>query len=428
MKKDSIRRWRIGILTFLGTALAVLLVANFSLGDKVIDREVASHYTVEEPQFRRTINVLLGPQLLPGNQVQALVNGDQIFPAMLKAIRGAQKTITFETYVYWSGEIGGQFTEALAERSRAGVKVHVLFDAVGAGKIDKSHVRQLEQAGVEVKKYNPLRWHSVARMNNRTHRKILVADGRIGFTGGVGIGDEWAGDAQDPKHWRDTHFRVEGPAVAQMQAAFVENWIETTGIVLHGADYFPALRQAGGQVAQFFVSSPGGGGESMQLLYLLSIAAAGEAIRLSASYFVPDDNEVRMLAQAARRGVSVQIIVPGPHIDNEIVRRASRASWGELLRAGVEIYEFQPTMYHVKVMIVDALWVSVGSTNFDTRSFSTNDEANLNVFDRGFARAQERIFADDLERSRRISLEEWEKRPWSEKLWEHSMGLLSSQL
>jgi cardiolipin synthase len=428
MKKDSIRRWRIGILTFLGTALAVLLVANFSLGDKVIDREVASHYTVEEPQFRRTINVLLGPQLLPGNQVQALVNGDEIFPAMLKAIRGAQKTITFETYVYWSGEVGGQFTEALAERSRAGVKVHVLFDAVGAGKIDKSHVRQLEQAGVEVRKYNPLRWHSVARMNNRTHRKILVADGRIGFTGGVGIGDEWAGDAQDPRHWRDTHFRVEGPAVAQMQAAFVENWIETTGIVLHGADYFPALRQAGGQVAQFFVSSPGGGGESMQLLYLLSIAAAGKAIRLSASYFVPDDNEVRMLAQAARRGVSVQIIVPGPHIDSEIVRRASRASWGELLRAGVEIYEFQPTMYHVKVMIVDALWVSVGSTNFDTRSFSTNDEANLNVFDRGFARAQERIFADDLERSRRISLEEWEKRPWSEKLWEHSMGLLSSQL
>jgi cardiolipin synthase len=428
MKKDSIRRWRIGILTFLGTALAVLLVANFSLGDKVIDREVASHYTVEEPQFRRTINVLLGPQLLPGNQVQALVNGDEIFPAMLKAIRGAQKTITFETYVYWSGEVGGQFTEALAERSRAGVKVHMLFDAVGAGKIDKSHVRQLEQAGVEVKKYNPLRWHSVARMNNRTHRKILVADGRIGFTGGVGIGDEWAGDAQDPKHWRDTHFRVEGPAVAQMQAAFVENWIETTGIVLHGADYFPALRQAGGQVAQFFVSSPGGGGESMQLLYLLSIAAAGKAIRLSASYFVPDDNEVRMLAQAARRGVSVQIIVPGPHIDSEIVRRASRASWGELLRAGVEIYEFQPTMYHVKVMIVDALWVSVGSTNFDTRSFSTNDEANLNVFDRGFARAQERIFTEDLARSRRISLEEWEKRPWSEKLWEHSMGLLSSQL
>jgi cardiolipin synthase A/B len=428
MKQNGFRKWKIGILTFLGTALAVLLVANLSLGDKVIDREVASHYTVEEPQFRRTINVLLGPQLLPGNQVRALLNGDEIFPAMLAAVRAARKTVTFETYVYWSGEVGRQFTEALAERSRAGVKVHVLFDAVGAGKIDKAHVRQLEQAGVEVRKYNPLRWHSIVRINNRTHRKILVADGTVGFTGGVGIGDEWAGNAQDPAHWRDTHFRVEGPAVAQMQAAFIENWIETTGIVLHGADYFPALRQAGGQLAQFFVSSPGGGGESIQLLYLLSIAAAGKAIRLSASYFVPDDNEVRMLAQAAKRGVSVQIIVPGPHIDSEIVRRASRASWGELLRAGVEIYEFQPTMYHVKVMIVDGLWVSVGSTNFDTRSFSTNDEANLNVHDRAFAGAQERIFADDLKRSRRISLEEWEKRPWSEKLWEHTMGLLSSQL
>ena len=428
MKKENARRWRIGILTFLGTALAVLLIANLSLGDKVIDREVASHYTVEEPQFRRTINVLLGPQLLPGNRVRALLNGDEIFPAMLEAIRGARKTLTFETYIYWSGEVGRQFTEALAERSRAGVKVHVLFDAVGGGKIDKAHVRQLEEAGVEVRKYNPLRWHSIARMNNRTHRKILVADGTIGFTGGAGIGDAWSGNAQDPKHWRDTHFRIEGPAVAQMQAAFVENWVETTGIVLHGADYFPTLREAGGLLAQFFVSSPGGGGESMQLLYLLSIAAAGSAIRLSASYFVPDDNEVRMLAAAAKRGVAVQIIVPGPHIDSEIVRRASRSSWGQLLRAGVEIYEFEPTMYHVKVMIVDGLWVSVGSTNFDTRSFSTNDEANLNVFDRAFARAQERIFADDLKRSRRISLEEWEKRPWSEKLWEHTMGLLSSQL
>src|SRR5687768_10033410 len=237
--KNNARKWQIGILTFLGTALAVLLIANLSLGDKVIDREVASHYSVEDPQFRRTMNVLLGPQIMPGNQVQALVNGDEIFPAMLKAIRAARHTVTFETYVYWSGEVGAQFTEALAERARAGVKVHVLFDAVGAGKIDKRHVRRMEEAGVEVKKYNPLRWHSIARMNNRTHRKILVIDGKLGFTGGVGIGDEWAGNAQDPKHWRDTHFRIEGPVVAQMQAAFVENWIETTGVVLHGAGYFP---------------------------------------------------------------------------------------------------------------------------------------------------------------------------------------------
>ena len=427
MKKNA-RKWQIGILTFLGTALAVLLIANLSLGDKVIDRQVPGVYAVDDAQFLRTMNVLLGPQLMPGNRAQALVNGDQIFPAMLEAIGGARSTITMETYIYWSGEIGARFTEALAERARAGVKVHVLFDAVGSGKVDKEHVRRLEAAGVEVRKYNPLRWHSIARMNNRTHRKILVVDGRVGFTGGVGIGDEWTGDAQDPAHWRDTHFRVEGPAVAQMQAAFVENWIETTGVVLHGAEYFPVLRRAGREIAQFFVSSPGGGGESMQLMYMLSIAAARKSIRLSASYFVPDDNEVRMLAAAAKRGVKVQIIVPGEHIDSEVVRRASRASWGELLRAGVTIHEFAPTMYHVKVMIVDDLWVSVGSTNFDTRSFSTNDEANLNVYDRAFAAAQARIFAADLARSRRVALEDWEKRPWSEKLWEHTMGLLSSQL
>src|SRR5687767_907923 len=422
------RKWRVGLLTFLGTALAVLLIANLSLGDKVIDRQVPGVYAVADAQFVRTMNVLLGPQLMPGNRAQALVNGDQIFPAMLEAIRGARSTITMETYIYWSGDTGAQFTEALVERARAGVKVHVLFDAVGSGKVDKQHVQRMEEAGVEVRKYNPLRWHSIVRMNNRTHRKILVVDGRIGFTGGVGIGDEWAGDAQDPAHWRDTHFRIEGPAVAQMQAAFMENWIETTGVVLHGGDYFPAIRAAGRELAQFFVSSPGGGGESMQLMYMLSIAAAKKSIRLSASYFVPDDNEVRMLAEAARRGARVEIIVPGEHIDSEIVRRASRASWGELLRAGVAIYEFAPTMYHVKVMIVDDLWVSVGSTNFDTRSFSTNDEANLNVYDREFALAQASIFEGDLKRAKRISLEAGRNRPWTEKLWEHTLGLFSSQL
>jgi cardiolipin synthase len=265
-------------------------------------------------------------------------------------------------------------------------------------------------------------------MNNRTHRKILVVDGRIGYTGGVGIGDEWRGDARNPGEWRDTHFRLEGPAVAQMQAAFMENWIEVTGEVLHGAEYFPELAKAGSSLAQFFVSSPGGGGESAQLLYLMSIAAAARSIQLSAAYFVPDNNEVRQLVAARKRGVRVQIIVPGPVTDSSLVRRASRSTWGELLRAGVEIYEYQPTFFHVKVMSVDGVWVSVGSTNFDSRSFSTNDEANLNVYDRGFAEAQERIFAADLARSRRITLEEWQGRPLAERLWEHASGLFSSQL
>ncbi|HEX6296553.1 MAG TPA: phospholipase D-like domain-containing protein [Burkholderiales bacterium] len=424
----SYRKARIIAATFVATALMVLLVANLALGDKRIDQQVAVLYSVEDAQFRRSMGVILGPQMIAGNRVEALVNGDRIFPAMLEAIRGAKRTITFETYVYYSGTIGAQFSRALAERAKAGVKVHVIFDAVGAGKIDDRFEEEMRAAGVELEKYNPLRWYTLAQMNNRTHRKLLVVDGRVGFTGGVGIADEWAGDAQGPEHWRDTHFRIEGPVVAQLQAAFMENWIEITGRVLHGEAYFPPLAPAGTHTAQFFVSSPGGGGESVQLMYLLSIAAAAKRLLISASYFVPDDVEVRALADAARRGVRVQIILPGAQIDSEIVRRASRASWGGLLRAGVEIYEYQPTMYHCKVMIVDGLWVSVGSTNFDSRSFSVNDEANLNILDAGFAREQERIFAEDLKRAKRITLEQWQSRPWTEKVWEHTMGLLSSQL
>jgi cardiolipin synthase len=428
LRRLSHTRWRFAILTFLGTGLGVLLIANLTLGDKVIDQNVPSLYTIADPQFVRTMNVLLGPALLPGNRVQALLNGDQIFPDMLQAIRGAQRTITFEMYIYWKGSIGEEFTQALVERAQAGVKVHVLIDALGSQRIEEKVIERMKHAGVQVELYNPVRWHSIARMNNRTHRKIMVVDGTIGYTGGVGIGDEWTGNAQDAEHWRDTHFRLEGPAVAQMQAAFMENWIEVTGDVLHGPDYFPELPRAGKALAQFFVSSPGGGGESAQLLYLMSIAAAGRSIELSAAYFLPDNNEVRQLVAARKRGARVQIIVPGPLTDSAAVRRASRSTWGELLRAGVEIYEYQPTFYHVKVMTVDGLWVTVGSTNFDSRSFSTNDEANLNVYDRAFAQAQEKIFAQDLKRSRRISLEEWESRPFSEKLWEHTMGLFSSQL
>ncbi len=420
--------WRIAILTFLGTGLGVLLVANLTLADKKIDQNVPSLYTVSDPQFVRTMGVMLGPALLSGNRVQALVNGDEIFADMLQTIRGAQKSITFEMYIYWRGTIGDEFTAALAERARAGVKVHVLIDALGSQKIEEAVIERMKRAGVRVELYNPVRWHTLARMNNRTHRKIMVVDGTIGYTGGAGIGDEWRGDARNPGEWRDTHFRLEGPAVAQMQAAFMENWIEVTGEVLHGAEYFPELAPAGASRAQFFVSSPGGGGESAQLLYLMSIAAAGRSIQLSAAYFVPDNNEVRQLVAARARGVRVQLIVPGAVTDSALVRRASRSTWGELLRAGVEIYEYQPTFFHVKVMTVDGLWVSVGSTNFDTRSFSTNDEANLNVYDRAFAQAQERIFAADLARSRRVTLDEWESRPLLERLWEHASGLLSSQL
>jgi cardiolipin synthase len=434
-----VKRWRLRKLKFgskaglvtatmAATLLVLLIVANLTLGEKPIDTKVAPLYATSDPQFARTMNMMLGPALLEGNRVTTLLNGEQIFPAMLEAIRGAKKTITFETYIYWSGEVGDLFSAALAERAQAGVKVHLMFDAVGSDRIDRDAVRRMQAAGVQIERYNPVRWYTVARMNNRSHRKLLVVDGRIGFTGGVGIADMWRGNAQDPEHWRDTHYRIEGPAVAQMQAAFNENWTETTGVVLHGEDYFPPLARAGAHTAHLFTSSPGGSGGRMQLMYLLSIAAARHTIHLSAAYFVPDQVERRMLVEALERGVKLQIIVPGPHTDARVVRRASRATWGDLLRAGAEIYEFQPTMFHCKVMVVDGLWTSVGSTNFDSRSFSVNDEANLDVLHAGFAREQIEVFRRDLERSKRIALQEWENRPWRERLWERTVGLLRAQL
>lgn len=426
--RKSLSRTLLVLGTAAGTIFATLIALNLSLGDKQLDRRIRRLYSVREKQFLRTMGVLLGPTLVEGNRVQELLNGDEIFPAMLGAIRAAQRTITFETFIYWSGSIGKEFADALSERARAGVSVHVLLDWVGSDRMDEASLDEMDRAGVKIKRYNRPRWYSMGRFNNRTHRKLLVVDGRVGFTGGVGIADPWLGNGQGPDHWRDTHFRVEGPVVAQLQAAFLDNWMQTTGEVLHGEAYFPDLKRAGPHLAQMFTSSPGGGSESMQLMYLLSITAAAESIKISASYFVPDNVAVESFVAALKRGVKVQFILPGPLIDRKVVRSASRGEWGKLLAAGAEIYEYQPSMYHCKVMIVDSVWVTVGSTNFDTRSFSINDEANLSVHDPEFARRQASIFDEDLKCSRRITLEQWQNRPPGEKLIEHASGLLSSQL
>ncbi|MEO6260827.1 MAG: phospholipase D-like domain-containing protein [Thermoanaerobaculia bacterium] len=416
------------ILVGLAVALVVFFIANVSTGEKKVDRKIAALYSVEDGAFVRSMGNLLGPQLTEGNRTQELLNGDAIFPAMLEAIRGAQKSITFETYIYWSGEIGKEFSQALSDRARAGVRVHVLLDWVGTSKMNDSELDEMREAGVLVEKYHPIRFFNLGRLNNRTHRKLLVIDGSIGFTGGVGIADKWLGDAKDPDHWRDTHFRVEGPAVAQMQGAFMDNWIKSRGEVLHGNDYFPPLAKAGDQIAQVFKSSANEGSESARLMYLMSITCAARSVRIANSYFVPDDLSVETLVAAKKRGARVQIIVPGEHIDAEVTRKASKSRWGPLLEAGAEIYEFQPTMYHCKVMIIDEIWVSVGSTNFDSRSFRLNDEANLNVLDAGFAKRQVEIFEADLLRSRPFTHAQWKRRPFSEKVMEHMAGLLRSQL
>ena len=414
--------------TFFLTLIGVLITVNFSSGEKDVSRELPRLYSTHDPQFRRAIGSLLGPPLVGGNRAQELLNGDQIFPAMLAAIRSAQHSITFETYIYWSGDIGREFANALTERAKAGVKVHVLLDWIGSAKIDESFLDEMRAAGVQIRKFHKPSWYNLHRLNNRTHRKLLVIDGKTGFTGGVGIASKWTGNGQDADHWRDSHFRIEGPAVAQMQAVFMDNWLKVSGQVMHGEAYFPALPAVGNSDAQVFSSSPSGGSESMQLMYQLSITAAGHAIDLSSAYFVPDEITSKKLTDALKRGVKIRIITPGEIIDTETVRAASRGTWGPLLKAGAEIYEYQPSMYHCKVMIVDKLLVSVGSTNFDNRSFRLNDEANLNIYDTAFAERQTAIFEDDLRLARQVTYEEWTNRSWREKVMERLALLLGSQL
>lgn len=416
------------LVTCLVTLFAGFITINLLPGEKRIEIQLAHQYDTADPQFRRSLGVLLGPPILEGNTVDVLVNGDAIFDSMLTAIRSAQKTISFETYIYWSESIGHEFSEALMERARAGVKVHVMLDFIGSVKMNLDKLNEMKEAGVEVERYHKPVWWKLARLNNRTHRKLLVVDGAIGFTGGVGIADQWRGNAQDAKHWRDTHFRIEGPVVGQIQAVFIDNWTKATGRVLDGIAYFPALKPSGPHAAQMFSSSPTGGSESMHLMYLMAIAAAKQSIHLSSSYFVPEELTVTALVAAARRGVKIHIITPGPHIDSDVVRSASRSRWGDLLAAGITIAEFQPTMFHVKALVVDALLVSVGSTNFDNRSFRLNDEANLNVLDHEFAERQIAIFENDWRLSKVITLQQWQQRPWREKVTDRIASLLGSQL
>ena len=419
--------WTIA-LTALATLVVVVIAMNFATPEKKLERRVTHAYGTSDPQFLREMGVMLGPSIVPGNKVEALNDGHEIFPAMLEAIRGARRTITFETYIYWSGDIAEKFTAALAERARAGVEVNVTIDWAGSIKMEQSLLKSMEDAGVHVQRYRPLHWYNLGRMNNRTHRKLLVIDGRLGFTGGVGIADQWQGHAEDPDHWRDMHFRIEGPVVAQIQAAFNDNWIKSTGTVLNGDAYFPPQETAGDMDAHMFIASPAGGSESMHLMYLLSIAAAEQAIDLEASYFVPDELITKALLAARQRGVRVRLLLPGPHIDSETVRIASKREWGPLLEAGIEIHVYQPTMLHVKLLIVDNFMVSLGSTNFDIRSFRLNDEASLNVYHRGFAAQMTETFERDLRNSKPYTLEMWRNRPWTERLSEMFLLPIKSQL
>jgi cardiolipin synthase len=284
------------------------------------------------------------------------------------------------------------------------------------------------QAGVHFHRFRPIRWYTLDRVNNRTHRKLLIVDGAVGFTGGVGIADHWLGDARNPNEWRDTHYRVGGPAVIAMQAAFATNWLEATGEVLAGAEVYPTQEAMGPHGAHLIVSSQPEGGGALHLMMLMAIAAAESHIRIGTAYFVPDDTMIAQLIQARRRGVEVEIVVPNHLTDVPVVRKGSRHFWGDLLQAGVRIYEYQPTMYHPKLMVVDESWVSVGSANLDERSLKLNDEANLNVYGKEFAVEQAQIFREDLTRSKQVTLAEWQARPLAQKFTDWVASLLRSQL
>ena len=396
------------LLIFLG-AFPLWLSGCVLKSGKQVRHEIAPLYSARSTEFRQSAGSLVGPNFLPGNNVTTLVNGDQIFPSMLAAIRSAKQSINFETYVLWDGEIARQFIDALVERARAGVKVSIILDAQGTHKMGLSNLARLKDAGVDVAKYNPLFWPDLRRYNNRTHRKLLIVDGKVGFIGGVGIADEWAGNADSPKHWRDNHYRVTGRVVAQLQGVFMDNWLKVRGRVLHGPEYFPPTAAPGPYLALVFKSSPRGGDLDIHLLYLLAIASAQHTLRIENAYFLPDDLTRNELIAAAKRGVKVEIILPGKHIDQKLVRLASKRHWPALIEAGAKIYEYQPTMVHVKLLIVDDVFVSVGSGNFDNRSIRLNDEANLDVWDREFAAKQISLFNGDKRRSREIVVDDMGK-------------------
>ena len=394
-----------GVLVGIPFLTGCAITNNLS-GGKKIRETIQPIDSAASASFRQATGALLSGGFMPGNHVVTLVNGDQIFPAMLRAIQGARQTINFETFVYWDGDIARQLTGALAERAAAGVKVNVILDAHGTNKIGSENLSRLRNAGVVVEKYHTLFWWDIRRFNNRTHRKLLIVDGKTAFIGGVGIADEWTGHAQSPDHWRDNHYQVTGPVVAQIQGIFMDNWLKTHGSVLHGPDYFPALAPTGSILAQAFKSSPRQGDIDLHLNYLLAIASAEKTLRIENAYFLPDDKTREELIAAAGRGVKVEIIVPGKHIDQKLLRTATRRRWPPMIKAGIKFYEYQPTMVHVKLMIVDDIFVSVGSGNFDNRSIRLNDEANLNVLDRGFAAQQTRLFNEDRARSREITLDD----------------------
>lgn len=416
-------------LIALGAAFAFSVAISLLNRPGEVVYDLPHTFGVRDASFLPSAQALDRPGMTAGNRVTILENGVQILPAMLAAIRAAQRSVNFESYIFWSDSVGHRFRDALAERARRGVEVRLLLDGVGTAKrLTREDVKMLRSAGTRVEYFRPIRPWMLDVINRRSHRRILVVDGRVGFTGGVGIAEKWGGDADSPEHWRETVVQLEGPAVAQMQSAFQDNWSEVTGELLVGEKYFPRLVPVGGVLAAVVPSNPRPSSSANQTLYSVAIAAAERTISISNSYFVPNDATVALLAAASRRGVDVRVLVPGAINDVPVTKAGGRSKFGDLLRAGVKIFEYQPTMMHAKTMVVDGIFATVGSTNFDNRSFRYNDEIDLAVYDEEVAGRLQEKFEADLAKSRAYTYEQWVHRPALKRLIEVVLEPVRPQL
>ena len=427
-RRNARRYWPLGVAG--GTALGWYAADSLRhRREGAFGYEIGTELEVGSEDFLRAAEALTGAPISTGNEAELLINGDRIFPAFLETVRGAERTLNVQTYVYWRGDIADQVAGAICEKAREGVRCKVTLDALGSAQMERGLIREMRAAGAEVLILRPPKPYAIKRVANRSHRRALIADGTVGMTGGVGIAAEWMGDADGPEHWRDTHVRVRGPVVRGLQGAFAENWLEGTGEVLAGEDYLPNLEPVeGGRPMQVVRSSAKVGDTNAEALYYLAIASARETIELTAAYFVPRPAFTKALCDAAERGVDVRVLVPGPHIDKGFVRAGGRASYQGLLEAGVRLFEYQPTMLHAKTLCVDGTWSAVGTINFDNRSFQLHDEVTVGVWDERFAGELGEAFERDLERSDEIELDRWRHRGPAQRLGEAATTVLRREL
>jgi len=389
----------------------------------------AGSLDLDSEGFLRMVEAITDAQVRRPSAVEVLTNGEVYFEAELEAIARAERSVNLEAYIFQRGEVAGRFVRALAERARAGVEVRLVLDAVGSFASWQSYFKELTDAGGRVGWYHPLRWHTWPRFNNRTHRELIIIDGRVGFVGGSGVADHWLLPQKGGRRWRDTMFRVEGDLVLGLQATFVENWLEASGEVLAGEDHFPHLDDVEGGTSGFVVnSSPTSGGSTrVRILYKTLLAAARESVLITTPYFLPDRSARREMVRALGRGVRIEIVTPGVHSDHLLTRTSSRRLYGDLLRAGARVYEYRPGMIHAKTMVVDGAWAVVGTTNFDNRSFGLNDEVNIAAFDHKLSARVAEDFERDRAESREMTYEEWRGRPLWERAYEQLGRLLERQ-